>query len=432
LHESEGGGKPILLEMKTIKILLMVAAIWTGEFTASAQTWAPTSAPTNGWFSVAMSADGSKLVSAMLLDMYREGFMGEIYTSTNYGVSWISNSVPLLEWDSVASSADGSTLVACSGPGLNGMIYTTTNSGAIWLQATNAPAKSWTSIACSADGTKLIAGTGYNGVYTSIDSGATWISNAVPYTNFYSPWVFVASSAGGTTLAVAVYSLGIYISTNAGTSWSQSMAPQEYWEGIASSADGTRLAAVARTLSGNAGPIYTSTDSGSTWVPNNVPNELWSSIASSADGTKLVAVSGGNGPGPIYVSTNSGASWALDPVANPWNEPWGAVASSADGNERIAVFGSGVSQSFGSVSGGEGPLYISQTLPSPSINISSTNGNLALSWLAPSTNFVLQQSLDLQGWSAVTNLPSLNLNDLNDEMSLPMTNGAGFYRLVTQ
>ncbi len=47
------------------------------------------------------------------------------------------------------------------------------------------------------------------------------------------------------------------------------------------------------------------------------------------------------------------------------------------------------------------------------------------------TNFVLQESPDLSGWSAVTNTPVLNLNNLQNEVTLSSTNIARFYRLKT-
>jgi hypothetical protein len=106
----------------------------------------------------------------------------------------------------------------------------------------------------------------------------------------------------------------IIISTNSGGSWTRSSAPGGYWTGIASSADGTKLAAL------QLGGIYTSTNSGGTWTATSAPNLDWFAIAASADATKLAAVAQGvNGSGihPIYLSADSGATWkkASTPVA---------------------------------------------------------------------------------------------------------------------
>jgi hypothetical protein len=97
---------------------------------------------------------------------------------------------------------------------------------------------------------------------------------------------------------------------------------------------------------------------------------------------------------------------------------WQAVASSADGNRLVAV-------------AWNGGIWISQTTPAPSLNLAPANGNLALSWIVPSTNFVMQQSADLTSWTDVTNPPTLNLTNLQDEVILSPTNSSGFYRLKT-
>ena len=61
---------------------------------------------------------------------------------------------------------------------------------------------------------------------------------------------------------------------------------QSSWQSIASSSDGTKLAAVV-----SGGFIYTSSDSGATWTERTAAGSRnWSSIASSSDGTKLAAV----------------------------------------------------------------------------------------------------------------------------------------------
>jgi len=56
----------------------------------------------------------------------------------------------------------------------------------------------------------------------------------------------------------------------AGTQWTQSSAPSEYWYSIASSADGTQLAAAVHY----GGGIYISTNSGGTWVLSSAPTEI--------------------------------------------------------------------------------------------------------------------------------------------------------------
>src|ERR1017187_10351692 len=287
-----------------------------------------------------------------------------------------------------------------------------------WTQ-TGAPSTNWYSVASSADGTKLVAEVVSGGIYTSTNSGATWTLTSAPSES----WQGVASSADGVKLVATVNGGGIYTSTNSGGTWTQTSLPGTEWLSVASSADGTKL--IAGDISG--GPpgfgIYTSTNSGVTWISNSVSsfrfNLNWSSVAMSADGTKLVAVNWADGNiasvSSIYTSTNSGATWQTN---NAPNKAWQSVVSSADGGKLVAA-----------VEGGG--LWISQTTPAPHMNITPTNGNLMLSWMVPSTNFVMQESPDLASWADMTNPPVLNLTNLQDEVILPPTNSSGFYRLKT-
>ena len=118
--------------------------------------WTPRFDPKN-WTGVASSADGTKLVSIV------NG--GQIYTSTDSGVSWTARESNR-NWYRVASSADGTKLVAVV---VGGQIYTSTDSGVSWTaQESN---RVWYSVASSADGTKLVA-TDQNGqIYTTANGG---------------------------------------------------------------------------------------------------------------------------------------------------------------------------------------------------------------------------------------------------------------------
>src|SRR5204862_405660 len=92
---------------------------------------------------------------------------------------------PARAWRQVASSADGSKLV---GVVLWGQIYTSTDFGLTW--APHESVRNWTSVASSADGTKLVATAASDWIYTSTDSGLTWTPRESPRS-----WTSVASSA---------------------------------------------------------------------------------------------------------------------------------------------------------------------------------------------------------------------------------------------
>ena len=352
--------------------------------TNSGATWAiATGAPTNGlWETVACSADGSEMIAA---GGGGGSFLFPIYTSPDMGVTWVSNNAPVINWQSVASSADGTRLVAAAE--LNALIFTSTNSGAVWTQATNAPKVRWFSVALSADGTKLAAvATGSTNIFTSPDFGTTWISNNVPVGSpqgIQSAWSSIASSANGGKLIAAAGGNGasgfIFISTNSGAAWKLTATNIFFglsahpWIGVASSADGSKLAAVSDVANSPFGVIITSTNSGATWTTNAVPYLTWNAVALSADGNKLMASVG-------YPSA--------------------------------------------------GPIYVSQTTPSPVLNLSASDNDTAISWLIPSLDFTLQQSPDLLNWTDVTNPPVLNLTNLQNQVVLPPADGNSFFRLV--
>ena len=352
--------------------------------TNSGATWSiATGAPTNGWWeTVACSADGSKMIAA---GGGGGRYIFPIYTSPDTGMTWVSNNAPVINWQSVASSADGARLVAAAE--LNQVIYTSTNSGAVWTQATNAPKVSWFSVALSADGTKLAAvATGSTNIFASPDFGATWITNNVPE---------------GPPQGI-----------------------QRGWSSIASSANGSRLVAAAGG-NGTSGFIFISTNSGAAWkvTATNIALGLsahpWIGVASSADGTRLAAVSDATIPfGVVITSTNSGATWTTNAV--PFLD-WNAVALSADGAQLVASVG------YPST----GPIYVSQTTRSPVLNVPASD-SAVISWMVPSQNFTLQQSSDLLNWTDMTNVPAFNVISLENQVTLPPSVGNSFFRLKSE
>jgi hypothetical protein len=200
-----------------------------------------------------------------------------------------------------------------------------------------------------------------------------------------------------------------YTSTNAGATWISNGMPSVSWGAVASSADGLKLVAAA-VVSG-IHRIFTSSNGGNTWVTNQAPISRVSFIASSADGAEMAAVEQDR----IWSSTNSGATW----TSNNMTGFWLGVASSADGSKWVAANAS------------PGAIWTLQTPPAPQINITPTNSNLALSWIVPSTSFVLQRSSDLSSWTDMTNPPVLNLTNLQEALVLSPTNSSGFFRLKT-
>jgi hypothetical protein len=371
-----------------------------------AQSWTQTSAPVTNWSSVVCSADGVKLAAVTI--------GGALFTSTNSGATWNQSTnspttnIAQMAFGAprIASSADGSQLLAAN---YRGGIYRSLDLVSTWTQ-TSAPSNNWLGIASSADGNKLTALAQFfppPDFYTSSDGGNTWHTNASPYDR----WADLACSADGNVL-VASGGLGTFLtSTNFGNSWITNVFAEA--NEVASSADGRRL-----LVTTGAGTVYLSTNFGLSWFQMSTPKI--NRIASSADGSKLVAAD--NLSPWLGISTNFGATWTATNMPPGTSISWGIkpVASSADGNEMVAA-----------VNGGG--IWIAQTTPSPHMNMTPANGSLQLSWPIPSMNFVLEQNSDLTtaNWTIVTNPPAWNFTNLYDQVSLPLTGGPVFYRLVS-
>ena len=155
-------------------------------------------------------------------------------------------------------------------------------------------------------------------------AGVTWEARATSRN-----WTCLASSADGSRLAAANNSSDIYASANYGVTWLHKTYSFIRWNALACSSDGLKLAAVQ-----NAGPIHILENDGRTWTKRG-PSLIWKFIASSADGSKLAAVARGE---RIYTSTDFGVTWTpRESIRN-----WQSIASSTDGNKLAAVVDGGL------------------------------------------------------------------------------------------
>ena len=305
--------------------------------------WKASPSGTRNWYSIASSADGTKLVA-----VDQASATGRIYTSSDSGATWVARESARL-WFGVASSADGTKLVATVN---NGRIYTSVDSGASWTA--RAVTRAWRSVCSSRDGNKLVAADFGGHLYTSPDSGVTWVER-----DSNRSWYSLASSADGIQLAAVVYGGNVYTSADSGVTWTP-RGNVANWRAITSSSDGTKLAAIV-----DSGRIFTSSDSGMTWLPRETSRK-WYSIVSSADGTRLAAVVQ---DGRIYLSGDSGITW----VARETNRNWRTITSSGDGTKLAAI-----------VTGGQ--IYISDILPAQTLVFTPAPGGHG----TPYTSFTFQ------------------------------------------
>ena len=310
------------------------------------------------WHGFASSSDGTKLLTG-------DEANGYIYTSTDSGLTWTQRTgAGTGQWNGFASSADGTKLV--TGNRNYGYIFTSADSGATWIKRDEgiaAPPKyllpgaaqpkygktfdvvgdiadkgrgMWYGFASSADGPKLVTGGFRDYLYTSWDSGATWIKR----TRIGGGYLYgFASSADGSKLFTGSFGDYLSTSTDSGATWTQRTgAGRGWWYGFASSADGTKLVTGDCIHGdGTGGYIYTSTDSGATWIKRTGAGRgYWLGFASSSDGTKLLT---GDYYGIISISADSGATWIKrNPAYSSSRPDIGAtpgVASSADGSKLV-------------------------------------------------------------------------------------------------
>jgi len=238
---------------------------------------------------------------------------------------WTLTSVSASQnWDSIAMSADASKLIAST---LGGGVYSSLNSGLTWVQ-TNSTAGTWRSVACSSDGSKIYAARFGGGIYTNSPTTSWGLNASTAGLN----WFAIACSTDGTKLIAAISnnaSGGVYTSGDSGGTWGSTGAAAGNWISVASSADGSKL--VAAIFGGG---IYTSAN----WsTATSAGNQNWVSVASSADGSKLAATVLGGG---IYLSSNFGLTWVQ--AGAPSNN-WYAIASSSDGSKLAAtIYGGGI------------------------------------------------------------------------------------------
>lgn len=242
------------------------------------------------------------------------------------------------------------------------------------------PTQNWWFVASSASGQKLAAVANNfpglqnpNGsaspsglVWTSADAGATWTMRTAPGD---APWSSIASSSDGTKLAAVGVGTSIWTSGDSGVTW-VARDSMRAWDSVTMSADGSRIAAATlETTTGKGdGKIYTLAQAPGAafgegaWIEQGAV-QMWRSIASSADGRMLVAAAHRDGAtstqgGGVFTSDDYGVTWT--PRTTTAITAY-RVASSANGKQLVMVerFGkiytsndSGVTWSTGTFEGG--------------------------------------------------------------------------------
>jgi hypothetical protein len=170
----------------------------------------------------------------------------------------------------------------------------------IWSPANNGLSGDGLMInALVANGTTIFAGT-VNGIYRSIDSGASWTGPSLP------TWDVACMLVNGSNILAGTIENGIYISSDNGFSWTGT-------SGIPSGINTLSFAANNSYLfAGTNGGVFRSSISGTNWTA--VTSTSISYPAVTVSGSTLIAGSNNNG---AYISSDNGLNWAPSNIGLP-------------------------------------------------------------------------------------------------------------------
>jgi hypothetical protein len=415
--------------MQAIGLAIVPALLLWSSASAVAESWIQVPLVGTNFDSVSCSADGAVvLISEFTKATNAPADAGTLFVSTNSGRDWYSPSLtvaPSNYFGPTAVSADGSRMYVGTG---DGGASSSGNRGPIWYSVdfgkswnlTSISGVRWQSIACSGDGMTVFAAgspgvpTGsVGGAYVSHDGGVTWTSNGIPQKISKA-----AASADGHVLIGGAGNLAnfVYVSSDDGVTWAQANVPSAFWWALSCSWDGRRQIAMPIQ---NVYPCL-SYDQGSTWFQetNTLKYLFWYSVASARDFSRLVAVArDSSGPdGSLYTSSDSGITWVSNslPVVT-----WTVVACSADRDVMFAVGRQGV--------------WMSRTNTPKRIEALLNGQSLTLSWTIPSNDAVLQERVDLLGasWTNSSSLVTTDVSKLQKTVTIPLTEGQKYFRLVS-
>jgi hypothetical protein len=236
------------------------------------------------------------------------GTLGQTWTATS--------SLSVVTWQGLASSSNGQYLAATAcditGPYIN-VLYTSSDSGKTWIRRTMCMFTRYI-IAISDNGAKVVS-LSYNSnqnVIISSDYGLTWSEKQVSLTAIYTDRLnAIAATPDVTKMVVGVWgNTYIYTSTNSGDTWTQRTLPKAsgvtniyIWD-VCITDDGTKMAACGyeTNTGGSVDYIYVSTNSGVTWTRSAYTA---SRILTTSNGSIMIA--SGNSS---YISTNFGGTWS--------------------------------------------------------------------------------------------------------------------------
>ena len=208
------------------------------------------------------------------------------------GVAWNKLSLPSESWSAAAVSKTGEKMILCT---YDGVIYTSHDTGSTWVKNTSLEQKSLINVAMSADGSRIVAvdNSEFGNIFVSSDGGATWVGQ----TGIELAYFMSCSISDDGLKIVASADSKSYISSDGGNTWKVSIMPHSA-SSVLYSPNGSFIAAFDSNF------VFTSRDDGETWVVHSELEMLhgvdtWESMCASSTGL-AICESGGC----IYTTNN--------------------------------------------------------------------------------------------------------------------------------
>lgn len=248
---------------------------------------------------------------------------GEVYLSTDNGLSWHSIKSGLQHISSFAVSPDGINIyVGTGGYSGGGGVYHSKDSGLNWLESnvglTASPVTSLLISSKNVNENEIVAGTDGRGIFISSDKGLSWTSlnsslppNMLTGGGVVSALGMTYDETGERSILAGTSGYGIYCFINNDSSW------VSINKGLANPFISSITVSQKNIFVGTIfGGVFISTDYGESWkaANNGLTNSVVKCLASTSDesGNNYVFAGtnyDGTGQGGVYISANNGESW---------------------------------------------------------------------------------------------------------------------------
>ncbi len=222
-----------------------------------------------------------------------------LFQTTNSGALWsaFDSNIPGAVYDISQNPGSPNTIVVSTEQG----IYRTVNGGASW---TSEPGPSYATLSRSPANASTIYASGGSNSWQSTNDGVTWnLTGSLPCCGVNG---ILADPLNANVAYAFGNNLGVYVTTNGGTSWSAAAGlPSTQVQAMAAGSDGSVYAGLPQF------GIYKTTNQGAAWTAINT-----GFLGFIYPGAHSIAVSPSNPAilyfawGQVYKSTNGGASWS--------------------------------------------------------------------------------------------------------------------------